>query len=1398
MKINTTLKRYFLGILLLFTSYHTHAQFAKDGDVTIASLNTIVNQYAILQTDATAGATQIAVTDITQLSNPTPISRGDLVLIIQIQGATIATTNDVDYGNITAYNEAGNYEYAYVTGTLGNNLQLSCGLAQTYRAAGRTQVIRVPQYRNLTVNLGASVISMTWNGTRGGIVAIHAQNIILNGSIDASARGFRGGALDNSSANNQANFFSASANAGGEKGESIAGYQTEYTALGGRFGKGAPANGGGGGNGNNAGGGGGANAGIAANWFRGAGVMCAACTGNTAWTLDPDYIANGNARTNSSGGGKGGYCVGTSNQNALTLAPGTAGWGSDLRRPNGGLGGRPLNINPANRIFLAGGGGAGDQNNSAGGRGGNGGGIVYIVTTQITGAGSINANGENGTSTVNPNTDAPGGAGGGGTVIIRANTSISAITINANGGNGGNHLGVANQSHGPGGGGGGGYIAIFTPTDGSAKNVNGGTNGTTTSTALTEFPTNGATSGNVGIIATSTTVNHILTCNITPTPQNDASTTSEDNATSGNLSSNDSDLETSTSNLTYTAGTFATTQGGSIVIAANGTFSYTPVADFNGTDTYTYTVCDNGLPTNQCATATITFTVLPVNDAPVAVADNFSVNEDAALSGNVSPNDTDGDPELTQTLIFIVQNGGTAATNGVLVLNTDGTFSYTPNSNFNGTVSFSYQVCDNGTPNLCVAATATITVNPINDAPVAGADNFSVNEDAIFNENASLNDTDGDPETTQTLTYTLQSGGTAATNGVLVLNTDGTFSYTPNSNFNGVVSFSYQVCDNGIPNLCVVATVTITVNPINDAPVAGADNFSVNEDAVLNGNVSLNDTDGDPELAQTLTFALQSGGTATTNGILILNADGTFSYTPNSNFNGVVSFLYQVCDNGTPSLCVVATVNITISPINDTPIATDDNFAVDEDILLNGNLSLNDTDGDPELAQTLTFALQSGGTATTNGNLTLNPNGTFDYAPNSNFNGVVSFTYQVCDNGTPSLCVVATATITVNSINDIPIANADNFSTTTGVVLNNTVAANDTDSDNLPTELNYTLVTGGAAAANGTLVLNADGTFSFTPAASFTGTVFFIYEVCDPSNACTQNTATILVTSQPPVALTDSFTTNEDTQLSADVSTNDSDLDTPKNQLTFNLVSGGTAATNGSLSLNTNGTFSYNPNLNFNGAVTFTYRVCDAQNNCSANTNVTITVNPINDAPVAQDDATTTSQSQTVTGNLAENDTDPENDPLTFKAGSFTTNNQGKITIEANGTFTYSPAVGFVGTDCYEYTVCDNTSACSKAQICIIVVPSTTLFIPEGFSPNGDGLYDAFIIEGASDKKISLKIINRWGNVVYQSSDYKNDWKGIGNMGLHTGENLPDGTYFYTLDFGDGSKPLSNYVIIKR
>lgn len=472
----------------------------RDGALTLASEDTVLNQYTSLANDASAGSITLVVNDIDDLSEGGALAGDDLVLIIQMQGASITLDDDSTFGSISAYNNAGNYEFSYVAGTTGNQIELSCGLIHDYTASGHAQVIRVPQYTRLTIEEGASVSAKDWDGSSGGVVAIVAQELIeVSGSISAAGKGFRGGEVDNNTAYNQRGYFYNSASSGGEKGEGIAGFQAEYDAASARYGRGAPANGGGGGNAHNAGGGGGANGNNGAEW-NGQGTMCQSCIGSSAWQLDSGYIKHSNTFTTSGGGGRGGYTYGSSNQDALTLAPENNSWGGDKRRQLGGLGGRSVANDPAERIFMGGGGGSGDGNNSAATGGASGGGIVVLVTNEVSGAGTVDAAGADANPTQSGHNDAPGGGGGGGTIIIKANTT-SGIAVNADGGEGGEQLITGNESEGPGGGGGGGFIAV--PSSASVtQSVLGGSGGISNSASITEFPANGATEGAPGELST--------------------------------------------------------------------------------------------------------------------------------------------------------------------------------------------------------------------------------------------------------------------------------------------------------------------------------------------------------------------------------------------------------------------------------------------------------------------------------------------------------------------------------------------------------------------------------------------------------------------------------------------------------------------------------------------------------------------------------------------------------------------------------------------------------------------------------------------------------------------------------------------------------------------------------
>jgi hypothetical protein len=438
------MKKYLLFVVLAtFLTLAGYAQPGKNGNVTISTTNTVVNTYSRITVPVAAGATTVTVNSVaTDLGG---LTTGDLIMLYQAQGAQIAATDDNNYGSVTAYNGAGTYEFAYVASVAGNVITLGCGTKQGFSITGRSQVIKVPQYNNLTINAGQSIVPAKWNGATGGIVLVHvAGTLTNNGTITSDAAGFRGGKRDNLTSTAGAGivttYRSTAAADGAEKGESIVGYQTDYdgAGMGGRYGRGAPANGGGGGNGHNAAGGGGANGNNGQAWT-GAGVMDPNPLYLAAWKLDPDYVSNGNALTNSSGGGRGGYTYSSANADAFSTPLSTATWGGDYRDPVGGRGGRPLTTLVESRIFFGGGGGAGDGNNNASADGGDGGGITFVIANTMAGTGNVVATGQNGWNTVPGHNDAPGGGGGGGTIVIKA-FSFTGQSLNANGGSGGNQL----------------------------------------------------------------------------------------------------------------------------------------------------------------------------------------------------------------------------------------------------------------------------------------------------------------------------------------------------------------------------------------------------------------------------------------------------------------------------------------------------------------------------------------------------------------------------------------------------------------------------------------------------------------------------------------------------------------------------------------------------------------------------------------------------------------------------------------------------------------------------------------------------------------------------------------------------------------------------------------------
>ena len=375
-----------------------------------------------------------------------------------------------------------------------------------------------------------------------------------------------------------------------------------------------------------------------------------------------------------------------------------------------------------------------------------------------------------------------------------------------------------------------------------------------------------------------------------PTAQNDTATVNEDSPTVIAALGNDTDVDKDPLSITNT-----TTPGhGTVSIGASGTITYTPTANYNGPDSFDYTISDGHGGT---ATATVSLTVTPINDAPVTSPRDFTTDEDTPLNDTVLTDvtDVDGDPLSTAL--------GAQAAHGAIELNTDGTFTYTPTANYNGTDTFTYTVSD-GTTNT--TGTVTITIKPVNDAPVTpdGATELDEDTSTTITVLDKATDVENDPLTV--------SGVGNPEHGTATVGEDGVITYTPNANYNGADSFTYTITDGA--GGTTTATISVTIKPVNDAPVTNNENYGVDQDHQLTGNVKDNDTDPDGD---TLSVGFVSGPA---HGTLNLNPDGSFTYNPNGGFHGTDSFTYTITDP--TGVSATATANITVNYVAPPPTET--------------------------------------------------------------------------------------------------------------------------------------------------------------------------------------------------------------------------------------------------------------------------------------------------------------------------------------------------------------------------------------------------------------------------------------------------------------------------------------------
>ena len=504
------------------------------------------------------------------------------------------------------------------------------------------------------------------------------------------------------------------------------------------------------------------------------------------------------------------------------------------------------------------------------------------------------------------------------------------------------------------------------------------------------------------------------------------------------------------------------------------------------TTTVTFSVTDSVTGT-EFATVTVTrLTRGPPSQQSPKVA---SVTTDVLSNAT----DADGDP-LTVTI-------DTQGTNGLASVNSDGTITYTHDGSETASDSYTYTISDgNGGSDSGVVS---ITVTPVNDAPVVTG-----NSDATTDEGGSVTtdvlsnatDADGDP-----LTVTIDTQGT---NGLASVNSDGTITYTHDGSETTSDSYTYTISDgNGGSDSGVVS---ITVTPVNDAPVVtGNSDATTDEGGSVTTDVLSNatDADGDP-----LTVTIDTQGT---NGLASVNSDGTITYTHDGSETTSDSYTYTISDgNGGSDSGVVF---ITVTPVNDAPVANDDSATTMEGGSITTDVLLNDMDA--EMA-TLTV---TGATPGNNGFTSVNSDGTITYTPNPNFNGTDTFSYTIADDdGATDSAIVF---ITVTPVNDAPVVTGNPDATTDeGGSVTTDVLSNATDADGDP--LTVTVDTQGT---NGLASVNSDGTITYTHDGSETTSDSYTYTISDGNGGSDSGVVFITVTpvndAPVPVAPTSSVGT---------------------------------------------------------------------------------------------------------------------------------------------------------------------------------------------------------------------------------------------------------------------------------
>ncbi|MDF5465082.1 tandem-95 repeat protein [Vibrio parahaemolyticus] len=673
---------------------------------------------------------------------------------------------------------------------------------------------------------------------------------------------------------------------------------------------------------------------------------------------------------------------------------------------------------------------------------------------------------------------------------------------------------------------------------------------------------------------------------------------------------------------------FSVSGNNSIQISiVSGVATITPTADWNGKETITFSAKD---PSGESVSQTVNFTVTPVADIE---ADKTTVVEDTPTIIKVLGNDTFEGKDKVVSLD--AENG---PKNGTVIVNNDGTVTYTPNDNYVGKDTFTYIVTSGG---VSESTTVEVNVTPVNDAPVAKDDIATTQEDTAVTIDVLPNDTDVDGDK-----LSIQSASVPEAQGKVEI-VDGKLVFTPAENFNGHAEIIYTVTDGQLTD---EAKVTVTVNPVNDAPTIKVDAVeSITEDAVSTDTVvatlTVRDTDT-PEDQLTVSLENNSNGYFVLVGNEVKLTQAGVDAVNNDELNlKDLSISASVSDGVNPT--ANDSDSLIVNRVNDAP--TVENAIADQELsedFATYTIDLNDAFKDSDSA--LNFSVSG------NSNVLVSiENGIATISPTADWNGSETLTFTATDPSGESIS--QTVDFTVAPVADI-VADKTTVVEDTPTIIK--VLGNDTfEGDDKVVSLDTN-----NGPANGTVSVNPDGSVTYTPNDNYHGTDSFTYIVTS-GGVSESNTVEVNVTSvnDAPVAKSDIAMTQEDTAVTIDVLPNDTDVDGDK----LSIQSASVPEAQGKVEI-VEGKLVFTPAENFNGDAEITYTVTDGELTDEAK--VTVTVNPVNDAPTIKveavesitEDAVNT---DTVVATLTVRDTETPEDQL---AVSLENNSNGYFVLVGN------------------------------------------------------------------------------------------------------------------------------------